>query len=62
MTGTTHFTVGFDDETVDLLMDLAEETRCPPAMLISSIVRDVLRDDAAAHGAEAAPIPKQMLN
>jgi hypothetical protein len=46
----TFFRVGFDDETVAMLIELSEATHCPPAILAASIVRCVLVDDLAAHG------------
>lgn len=58
----THFTIGLDDQTTELLMKLAEETGQSPKLLLESIVRDVLVDDAFAHGRELAPEDKRLLN
>lgn len=60
--GKTHFDIGLDDTAAELLMDLAEETGQTPRRLLESIVRDVLVDDAFAHGRELAPEEKRLLN
>lgn len=58
----TYFTIGLDDGPTELLMDLAEETGQPPKLLLESIVRDVLIDDAHAHGIPLAPEDRRLLN
>lgn len=46
---TTAFEVRLDDLTMARLLEIAESGKIPPAMLIASIVADVLEDDALAH-------------
>lgn len=58
----TRFTIGLDDETTELLMDLCQETGQPPVRLLESIVRDVIVDDADAHGRDVAPDDKRLLH
>jgi hypothetical protein len=38
----THFRVSVDDETMPLLMEQAQLVHCPPPLLLSIIIRDVL--------------------
>ena len=38
----THFRVPVDDETMPLLLEQAEAAGCPPRLLLSVIVREVL--------------------
>lgn len=45
----TVFEVALDDATVARLMEVADLSHAPPALLIASIVHDVLADDEAAH-------------
>jgi hypothetical protein len=54
----TGFRVTLDDLTVARLMELADVCHAPPAVVIAAIVRDVLEDDARAHG-EAEPVSLQ---
>lgn len=46
---TVRFPVDVDLETVAWLMELAESTMTPPAVLIASIIRDIRIDDQAEH-------------
>lgn len=44
------FRVLLDDLTVARLLELADICQTDPAKVISAIVKDVLEDDARAHG------------
>lgn len=56
---TTFDGVEFDDHVMKLLLDMAVETGCSPRTLISSLVADVLIDDAVAEG-RMAPSSHQL--
>lgn len=58
----TYFRVGVDDETTALLMELAEACHAPPEALMASILKDVLLDDAEAHGQIHAGTERSLLN
>lgn len=51
----TFFRVGFTDQEMALLMELSEACHVEPAVLVASIVADVLRDDACAIAARSIP-------
>jgi hypothetical protein len=44
------FRVTLDDVTVARLMEIADACHAPPTAVIAALVRDVLEDDALAHG------------
>lgn len=54
--GEVVFRVALDDVTIARLMRLADECHAPPAVVIASIVHDVLLDDEAAHCTFPEPI------
>lgn len=58
----TYFRIGLDDEAVALLLELSEATHCPPAILLASLARGVLVDDAAMHGQIHAGTEPRLLN
>lgn len=56
--GTTFDDVELDERTTAWLMDLSEEKRVPPKLLIAAILRDVANDDRAEHEAEFEKIQR----
>lgn len=54
----TAFRVVLDDETTALLMELSEACHCEPTVLLASLARDVLVDDALCHGQIHADPPE----
>lgn len=48
----TIFPVALDDKTVARLMEICDEAKAAPAMVIASILHDVLEDDATEHDPE----------
>lgn len=46
----TFFRIGLDDEATGLLLDLAQVTGQTPRELLARLVRDILIEDAEAHG------------
>jgi len=59
--GVVFFRVPVDEATVARLMTVADETHNDPAMIIASILHDVLKDDEDAH-LMAAPDRPEPLN
>ena len=55
----TYFRVPFEDDEVEMLLDMCEAAGRPPAAQIAAMVRDILVEDAAAHGNKpvTTPIP-----
>lgn len=51
------FNVAIPDEDVARLLKVSEEAGAPPAVIIASIVHDVLEDDAFAHIEADMPEP-----
>lgn len=49
MVDRSYFRVGFDDETMARLVEMAEACHCPIEVLVAGIVASVLEDDSLAH-------------
>ena len=46
----TYFRIGLDDEATGLLLNLAAVIGQPPRELLARLVKDILVEDANAHG------------
>lgn len=58
----TFFRVGLDDEAVELLLGLAAVTGKPPPDVLARLVRDILVEDAEAHGERPVKVEGPRLN
>lgn len=58
----TVFLLALDDKTVARLMEICDLAKSPPAMVIASILHDVLEDDAQAHDLETPDIVRRCAN
>lgn len=54
--------VAFDDKTLARLLEICDEGKIHPSVLVASLIHDVLEDDAMAHDQEPADVIRPSSN